>query len=145
MTTQKNFQKIEDLKSKNNKEEKKEPLKIKGEIYEAKLQTEHLFDLSDILDIMEIDPNINPDGLSGDVTNVSLSIKVLPVIFSLIIRRLGKARNEIYNFLGSVYQKDVDKIKKIGFGNIIKLIVELKNNEEIASFFSSYEENQEQK
>jgi hypothetical protein len=128
------------FKGNNVKKIEKKGLVIRGEVYKANLLTEHVFELSDILFKMDVDPRINIEGTENEM---QIGIKVMPAIFTDIIKKIGRAKEEVFNFLGSVYEKDVEKIKKIGFANIIKLIYSLKENEEITSFFSSLDKNQE--
>lgn len=76
---------------------------------------------------------------NGDVNMEKLSAIVgLHIAFdvlSVIVENLGKCENEVFKFLGSISNLEIDEIKKLPMDIFAQMIVDVLQKEEFAGFF----------
>ena len=97
-----------------------------------KLNVDDSFALSEILDKLDIDDEI--DKISEKGKKLGLEWTVAKLLY-VLAKKMYKARTEVINLLASVNDKDPEELRKLPIETLVKMLKELLDDPEFTRLF----------
>ncbi|MDN6291451.1 MAG: hypothetical protein L0J35_00075 [Tetragenococcus halophilus] len=101
-----------------------------------KLELSDVFKLSEIIDVMGIDLDLNKLMDSAKSKEGNVQSNVGAEVAFLFIKKIHKAEKLVYKFIASLTGEKIEDVKKYGIKQMKAFFTELVNDEEFNDFFT---------
>lgn len=100
-----------------------------------KLELSDVFKLSEIVDVMGIELDLNKLLNGAKEKEGSVQANMGAEVAFLFIKKIHKAETQVYKFIADLTGESIKDVKKYGIKQLVDFVTELFNDEDFASFF----------
>lgn len=101
-----------------------------------KLEMSDVFKLSEIIDVMGIDLDLNKLMDKAKSKEGNMQANMGAEVAFMFIKKIHKAEKLVYKFIADLTGDDLQKVKKYSFKQLVEFFKELLNDEDFADFFT---------